>query len=95
MGRVEEEYSKPCVVVISGSVGSGKTTLAERLADLLGGSPVLIFDHYDQYVKWPQDIDQWIRAGADPNQVRVPRVCYALAGLSVVYSGHDDTKRLS
>ena len=71
---MEKECSKPRVVVISGSVGSGKTTLTERLADLLGGSPVLIFDHYEQYAEWPQDIDQWIRAGADPNQVRVPRL---------------------
>lgn len=74
MVSVEKECSKPRVVVISGSVGSGKTTLTERLADLLGGSPVLIFDHYEQYAEWPQDIDQWIRAGADPNQVRVPRL---------------------
>jgi len=74
MVSVEKECSKPRVVVISGSVGSGKTTLTERLADLLGGSPVLIFDHYEQYTEWPQDIDQWIRAGADPNQVRVPRL---------------------
>lgn len=74
MVSVEKECSKPRVVVISGSVGSGKTTLTERLADLLGGSPVLIFDHYEQYAEWPQDIDQWMRAGADPNQVRVPRL---------------------
>ena len=74
MVSVGKECSKPCVVVISGSVGSGKTTLTERLAELLGGSPVLIFDHYDQYAEWPQDIDQWIRAGADPNQIRIPRL---------------------
>jgi uridine kinase len=74
MVSVEKECSKPRVVVISGSVGSGKTTLTERLADLLGGSPVLIFDHYEQYAEWPQDIDQWMRAGADPNHVRVPRL---------------------
>jgi uridine kinase len=71
MGR---EPSKPCVVVVSGSVGSGKTALVERLAGLLGDTPVLIFDHYDRYAEWPQDLDGWIRAGADPNQVRVPRL---------------------
>ena len=74
IASVEKACSKPCVVVISGSVGSGKTTLTGRLAELLGGSPVLIFDHYEQYAEWPQDIDRWIRAGADPNQVRVPRL---------------------
>ena len=74
MVSVEKECSKPCVVVISGSVGSGKTALTERLAELLGGPPVLIFDHYERYAEWPRDIDQWIRAGADPNEVRVPRL---------------------
>ena len=71
---MENACAKPRVVVISGSVGSGKTTLTERLAERLGGAPVLIFDHYEQYAEWPQDIDQWIRAGADPNQVSVPRL---------------------
>jgi uridine kinase len=71
---MRSEPSKPCVVVVSGSVGSGKTALVERLAGLLGDPPVLVFDRYDRYAEWPQDLDQWIRAGADPNQVRVPRL---------------------
>lgn len=71
---MEQGWSRPCVVVISGSVGSGKTVLAERLAELLGGAPVLTFDHYDQYAEWPQDIDRWIREGADPDRVSVPRL---------------------
>jgi uridine kinase len=71
---VDKGRVKPHVVVISGSVGSGKTTLAERLAELLGGVPVLTFDHYERYAEWPQDIDRWIREGADPNQVSIPRM---------------------
>lgn len=71
---MRREPSKPCVIAVSGSVGSGKTALVERLAGLLGDPPVLIFDHYERYAEWPQDLDQWIRAGADPNQVRVPRL---------------------
>jgi len=89
MASGEKECRKPCVVVISGSVGSGKTTLTERLAELLGGPPVLVFDHYEQYAEWPQDIDRWIRAGADPNQVRVPRLkedlLSLLAGASITH----------
>ena len=60
---MEQGWSRPCVVVISGSVGSGKTALAERLAELLGGAPVLTFDHYDRHAEWPQDMDRWIREG--------------------------------
>jgi len=89
IANVEKKCSKPYVVVISGSVGSGKTTLTERLAELLGDSPVLIFDHYEQYAEWPQDIDQWIRAGADPNQVKVTRLkedlLSLLAGTSITH----------
>lgn len=86
MGR---ELSRPYVVVVSGSVGSGKTTLVERLAGLLGDAPALIFDHYDRHAEWPQDLDEWIREGADPNQVRVPRLkedlLSLLEGTSIIH----------
>jgi uridine kinase len=89
MVSMSREPSRPCVVVVSGSVGSGKTTLVERLAELLGGAPTLIFDHYDRYAEWPQDLDQWMRAGADPNEVRVPRLkedlLLLLEGASITY----------
>jgi uridine kinase len=81
--------SKPCVIVVSGSVGSGKTMLVERLGELLGGVPTLIFDHYERYAEWPHDLDEWMRAGADPDQVRVPRLkedlLALLAGASITY----------
>ena len=69
-----KERSRPCVVVVSGPVGSGKTTLVERLAGLLEDCPALIFDQYEQYAEWPHDFDGWIRSGPDPNQVRIPRL---------------------
>jgi uridine kinase len=88
-GDVEKEWSRPFVVAISGSVASGKTTLVERLAELLGGPPVLIFDDYDQTAEWPPDVDEWIRAGADPDQVSVPRLredlLSLLAGRSITH----------
>lgn len=62
------------IIVISGSVGSGKSTISAALARMLGDVPLLIFDHYEQYVEWPQDIAQWLNDGADPNEIRVPKL---------------------
>ncbi len=84
-----KERSKPCVVVVSGSVGSGKTAVVERLAEMLESAPVLSFDHYEQYVEWPQDMERWIQEGADPNQIRIPRLkedlLSLLAGVSIIH----------
>lgn len=65
---------KPYVIAIAGFVGSGKSTVAAGLSRRLEEAPVLSFDHYEKYVEWPQDIDQWIERGADPNQIRIPRL---------------------
>jgi uridine kinase len=62
-------------------MGSGKTTLVKKLSELLEEAPTLIFDHYEQYSEWPQDIDQWLREGADPNQVKVPKMKEDLVSL--------------
>jgi uridine kinase len=66
--------SKPYVVAVSGSVGSGKSTITTALSTILGGAPVLIFDHYGQHIEWPQDMQQWINNGANPNHIRVPKL---------------------
>jgi len=66
--------AKPYVIVIAGYVGSGKSTIAANLSRMLEDAPVLIFDHYEKYVEWPQDINQWMRDGADPNQIHIPKL---------------------
>jgi len=65
---------KPLVIVIAGYVGSGKSTVAVRLSKMLADAPILFFDHYEKYIEWPQDMNQWMMDGADPNQVKVPRL---------------------
>jgi uridine kinase len=67
-------FSKPYVIVVSGAVGSGKSTVAARLSKMLEDAPVLTFDHYERYVEWPQDIGRWMHEGADPSEIRVPRL---------------------
>jgi uridine kinase len=74
MAENRTPFSKPYVIVISGSVGSGKSTIAASLSRMLEDAPVLIFDHYEQYVEWPQDMIQWINDGADPHQIRIPKL---------------------
>lgn len=66
--------SKPYVIVISGSVGSGKSTIAAVLSKKLGDAAVLHFDHYGQYVEWPQDLTRWMNEGADPSGIKVPKL---------------------
>ena len=67
-------YSKPYVIVVSGSVGSGKSTISAALSKILGDAPVLIFDHYGQFIEWPRDMSQWMIDGADPNQIHIPKL---------------------
>jgi len=74
MPESHSPFSKPCVIVVSGSVGSGKSTISTALSKILGDAPILIFDHYGQYVEWPEDMEGWINAGADPTHIRVPKL---------------------
>lgn len=67
-------FSKPYVIVVSGFVGSGKSTITKALSKLLGDAPILIFDHYGQYIEWPQDMEQWIKNGANPSHIRIPKL---------------------
>ncbi len=66
--------SKPTVIAIAGYVGSGKSTIAADLSKALGNAPILMFDHYADDIEWPQDINRWVQEGADPNQIRIPKL---------------------
>ncbi len=74
MAESHPPLSKPYVIVISGSVGSGKSTVSKALAKVLADALILTFDHYGQFIEWPQDMGQWINAGADPTHIRVPKL---------------------
>jgi uridine kinase len=62
------------VIVISGSVGSGKSTVISKLMELMGDVAILRFDDYQAFVEWPKDMKQWISNGANPDQIKVPKL---------------------
>ena len=74
MTKELQVISKPRVIVISGYVGSGKSTVAAKLSEILGNVPMLIFDHYEKFIEWPQDMRQWMQDGADPSRIQVPKM---------------------
>jgi dephospho-CoA kinase len=74
MPDVQKINRKPLVVLVSGYMGCGKTRFVEALVKALGNAPALIFDHYEDYAEWPDDFGKWIQDGADPNQIRVPKL---------------------
>ncbi|MBN1683660.1 deoxynucleoside kinase [Candidatus Bathyarchaeota archaeon] len=74
MIKTSKGISKPYVIVISGYIGSGKSTIAKLLSKKLNDAPILFFDHYEKYVEWPSDMNQWIKEGANPEQIRIPKL---------------------
>ena len=70
----EPTIERPIVVCICGTLAAGKTTLIRSLSQRLEGSAVLVFDEYQAFSEWPQDLTQWMAQGCDPGAVRNPRL---------------------
>lgn len=73
-GGHPEFRSRPTVVCICGMLASGKSTLVRALAAHWASVPVLAFDDYEQHARWPADMQQWLRDGADPSLVSNSRL---------------------
>ena len=69
-----EPPSHPIVVCICGMLAAGKSTLARAIAEYWRPAPVLAFDDYAQYTRWPTDLQRWVRGGADPALVSNSRL---------------------
>lgn len=71
-----------CVVAVSGPVGAGKSTLVAGLADVLGSTATIHFDHYERMTEQPiEAIRRWAQNGADPDAMPVPGLSEALQTL--------------
>jgi len=62
-------------------LAAGKTTLLRNLPKWLDRAATLIFDEYEAFGEWPDDMGLWMAEGADPGQVRVPRMRQDLEAL--------------
>jgi uridine kinase len=61
------------VIALCGPSGAGKSTVAQQLATLLGGAPVLRIDDYEASSTYPET-DRWLADGADPNAFETPQL---------------------
>lgn len=70
------------VVAISGTSGSGKSTVIDRLVGHLGNATRLHFDDYTVLGNDVAEIRTWLEDGADPNWVKTPKLAEDLARLA-------------
>ena len=78
----EIQYAaRPFVIAIGGPSGSGKSSVVQQTAHLLGDAITLFFDDYASVSTYPSDFGAWIRAGANPNDWKTPRFASDLTAL--------------
>ncbi len=71
----------PFVVAISGTSGTGKTTLTKEVTTLLDDAVSLHFDDYAARNTLPSDIPRWFSDGADLNRIETPQLIEDLLAL--------------
>jgi len=59
---------------VAGSVASGKSTVSKMLSRSLRDAPILTFDHYEDNVQWPENMEQWVQDGYNPRDIKVPKL---------------------
>jgi uridine kinase len=68
-------------VVVSGISGSGKTTVCQLIAQLLGDATTLHFDDYATAETLPADVMSWIHRGANPDALPAELVAWVRDGV--------------
>jgi len=63
----------PRIICIAGRLAAGKTTLVRQLEKALNAA-ALLFDEYEAFGIWPEDLQHWLDEGADPSAVSNPRL---------------------
>ncbi|MET1171132.1 hypothetical protein [Paenibacillus amylolyticus] len=58
---------QPYIFAVSAVSGGGKTTMTNRLSELMKNSKALYFDDYE-FEGEPEDICKWVEDGSDSNQ---------------------------
>jgi uridine kinase len=79
---IRSAEAMPCLIAVAGPIGGGKTALVKGLAAGLNGAPTLHFDDYELASrKSPVELERWLAAGADFNELRAPGLLAALQAL--------------
>ena len=68
------------VVAISGTSGAGKTTIVKQLANEFD-CPFLLFDDYIDESTYPQNMNNWLKNGANVSLIKTPRFVTSLENL--------------
>ena len=81
----------PKVITVSGIAGAGKSTLVQRLSELLRNASILYYDAYGGSANWwpayvrvglKANITRWVQDGGDPNlYVSIPQLAVDLKRL--------------
>ena len=70
------------VIAIAAPVGGGKTSISRAVASGLGDASLISYDHFEQATLGSAgDIERWIEDGARIDDLDVPGLAEALAGL--------------
>lgn len=70
------------VIALAAPVGAGKTSLVKAIAERLVDASTLHYDSYERVTETPvQELVQWMRRGADFDELPVPRLAQDLARL--------------
>ena len=69
------------VVAVSGISGAGKTSIVERVAELVDDASELRFDDYASVSTYPADLKAWLEGGADLEEWKTPQLASDLRRL--------------
>lgn len=73
---------KTQVIAISGASGCGKTSLIKIVSDKLS-CPYLLFDDYTDAHTYPDDMNAWLKAGVNLNEIKTPAFIGALETITL------------
>ena len=72
----------PFIIAISGTSGTGKTTLARNLVERLDDVVCLHTDEFADETSFPAEPEKWYKEGADLDVIDTPRLVECLSKLS-------------
>lgn len=80
------------VIAVAAPIGGGKSSLVKALAQALGDSPTIHFDHYERATQMSvSELDEWMARGADFDELNAPNLANDLAALKIAATAAHST----